>query len=58
MENDTYRKPDADKFEYKIEEFVKGRTFEEIQDALNSSGNEGWELCACEYGAFIFKRRL
>jgi hypothetical protein len=45
------------KFEYHMMPLIRGgSSYEELTGLLNSLGEEGWELCSIDYGAFIFKR--
>ena len=43
-------------WEYKLVESPRSSTHEEVKDMLDKLGNEGWELCGVDYGAFILKR--
>ena len=44
------------RYEYYMVERPPGKTVKEIIAMLNIIGNDSWELCAIDYGYFIFKR--
>lgn len=43
-------------YEYCTTPLVTGVTMEKLREFLNEKGALGWELCATDYGHFIFKR--
>jgi len=45
-------------FEYLLHPLDRDKNRHEIEDALNRVGQDGWELCATDYGCFIFKREI
>ena len=46
------------KYEYKVIRTLKSTHYDLLLEYLNKQGQEGWELCTTEYGAFIFKREI
>lgn len=44
------------RYEYHKVIHPPGKTVREIIAILNIIGNDSWELCAIDYGYFIFKR--
>lgn len=48
------------KFEYLLIEQSKysQETLLDIQDKMDATGDEGWELCAIDWGCLIFKREI
>lgn len=44
------------RYEYHMVEQLPGKTAADIVAILNVIGSYGWELCAIDYGYFIFKR--
>lgn len=47
-----------EKFEYKLVKMLERSSYENIEKLLDSYGNDGWELCAIDYRAFIMKRKI
>lgn len=47
------------KWEYKLVMMPKGgASLLDVERELNSHGSNGWELCATDYGCWIFKREV
>lgn len=44
------------RYEYHMVQQLPGKTVAGITDILNVLGSDGWEICAIDYGYFIFKR--
>lgn len=47
-----------EKFEYMLVPVLMATPIKSIAERLDLYGDEGWELCGIEYGAFIFKRKV